>query len=136
MGPTPQPPQRGTSASTVALNAFRAEICCKSASDLREKAGAGVCRRQELPGASSLMTGAATLAGTQVPHHCLHDPLRPPASLACQPLPVFLPLLSRPACTRTPGSRREGAPGVAEDEDQLCSEEADPVLPWGLSGSL
>lgn len=87
MGPTPLPPRRGSSASTVALNALRAEICCKSASDLWEKAGAGVCRRQELPGASSLMTGTANLAGARVPHHCLHDPLRPSPSLASQPLP-------------------------------------------------
>ena len=91
MGPTLLPPQRGTSASTVALNTLRAEIYCKSTSNLWEKAGAGVCRRQELPGASSLMTGTANLAGTQVAHHCHHDPLRPPPSLACQPLPNVSP---------------------------------------------
>ena len=45
--------------------------------DLREKAGAVVCRRQELPGASSPVTGTAHLAGTQVPHLCLYDPLHP-----------------------------------------------------------
>ena len=36
--------------------------------DLREKAGAVACRRQELPGASSPVTGTAHLAGTQVWH--------------------------------------------------------------------